>query len=103
MGMNASKWLAMAVAVLVVHADDAHARPARAGTWTVEGTTKVSYSYEGRHVRLSQPFATRLVIHDDGSIDGEVIEPSCGPSGDTVTFAVPPSSAGRASIGAALR
>jgi hypothetical protein len=81
----------------------ARAGAPRAGTWGVEGTTTVSYDYEGHHVRLHQPFATRIVVHDDGTIDGQVIEPDCSALGEPVTFTAPPSDTGRAAFAAALR
>ena len=84
-----------------LYAAPAGATPA--GTWAVEGTTTVSYDYEGHHVRLHQPFATRIVVHDDGTVDGEVTEPSCTSSGDPVTFSALRSATGRAAIAAALR
>jgi hypothetical protein len=75
-----------------------------AGTWTVEGTTLVAYDYESQHIRSRQPFATRLVVHDDGTIDGEVIGPTCGSTtDDPITFTATRSGTGRGAIAAALR
>jgi len=80
----------------------ARAGAAPAGTWTVEGTATAVYRYEGRHRRIDYPFATSLVVHDDGTIDGRVTEPACG-SGDPITFEGRWSGSGHAGITSALR
>jgi hypothetical protein len=74
-----------------------------AGTWAVDGTATVSYRYEGHRFRVVQSFATRIVVNDDGTIDGEVTEPPCGAPGDPVTFTARSGGTGRAGIAAALR
>jgi hypothetical protein len=81
----------------------APAGAAPAGTWTVEGTTTARYRYEGRQGRIDYTFSTRLVVHDDGTIDGEVIEPDCDPSSDPITFQGRWSGRGHAGIASALR
>jgi hypothetical protein len=83
-----------------------HAAPAgaaAAGTWTVTGTTTVRYRYERHHGRAESPFATHLVLHDDGTIEGEVTEPQCGSPPVPVSFSGRWTGNGAAGIAAALR
>jgi len=97
--------LAMIVVVGAV-VSGLHAAPvgaAPAGTWTVDGTATARYRYEGQHGRIDYPFSTRIVVHDDGTIDGEVVEPDCDPSSDPLTFQGRWSGKGHAGIASALR
>jgi hypothetical protein len=88
MRTNARRRIAWIVAgsVMAIGLGTAPAADLPAGTWTVAGTTTARYRYDGRQGRLDSPFSTRIVVHEDGSIDGEVIEPRCDPAGDPVGF-----------------
>lgn len=96
--------LALVVAASLVigglHAARASAAPA--GSWTITGTATARYRYEGRHGRIDYPFATRIVVHTDGTIDGVVSEPTCQ-TNEPITFAGRWRGDGRAGLAAALR
>jgi hypothetical protein len=94
--------LVVAASLVIGGLHAARASVAPAGSWTITGSASARYRYEGRHGRIDYPFATHIVVHADGTIDGVVSEPSCDAS-EPITFTGRWHGGGRAGLAAALR